>query len=135
MTPTHVKLWSLFQQIFIFYKTFTVGIKVNRFRTTRFCLWLFYKGVLQDDHLSKTTTFEWSQEWSSSTGLIVSVILLSMLMIRLATLNVIGIWFVATNLIGFWTWIWFMKHCGVVQEVTCWFQCWKNSTGFIWLVW
>ena len=20
------------------------------------------------------------------------------------------------------------------QKVTCWFQCWKNSTGFIWLV-
>ena len=34
-------------------------------------MWLFYKSVLQDDHLSKTTTFEWSQEWLSYTGLTV----------------------------------------------------------------
>ena len=27
-----------------------------------------------------------------------------------------------------------MRHCGLGQEVACWFQCWKNSTGFVWLV-
>ena len=43
--PTNCK--SLSQQIFIVYKTFTVGIKTkNQQRTTRFCLWSFYKGVL-----------------------------------------------------------------------------------------
>ena len=35
-------------------------------------LGFFYKGVLYDDHLSKTTTFEWSQEWLGYTGLTVS---------------------------------------------------------------
>ena len=30
-----------------------------------------YRGVLYDDCLPKTTTFEWSQEWSSYTGLTV----------------------------------------------------------------
>ena len=25
-----------------------------------------------------------------------------------------------------------MRHCGLGQEVACWFQCWKNSTGFVW---
>ena len=38
---------SLFQQIFIVYKTFTVGIKIKNLPiTTRFGLWSFYKGVL-----------------------------------------------------------------------------------------
>ena len=23
------------------------------------------------------------------------------------------------------------RHCGLRQEVACWFQCWKNSNGFI----
>ena len=60
----------LFQQIFIVYKTFTVGIKTKNLpRTTRFGLWLFYKGVLQDDQLSQMTTFAWSQTWSSYTRL------------------------------------------------------------------
>ena len=63
---------SLCQQIFIVYKTFTVAIKTKNLpRTTRFGLWSFYKGVLYNNHLLKTTTFEWSQEWSPYTGLIV----------------------------------------------------------------
>ena len=37
---------SLFQQIVIVYKTFTVRIKTkNLLTTTRFCLWSFYKTV------------------------------------------------------------------------------------------
>ena len=60
---------SFFQQIFIVYKTFTVGIKTkNPPRTTRFCLWLLYRGAL---NLSKMTFFEWSQESLSYTGLAV----------------------------------------------------------------
>ena len=43
-----------------------------------------------------------------------------------------GIWSVATTWIGFWTWIWSMRHCGLGQEVACWFQCWKNSTQLNW---
>ena len=39
----------------------------------------------------------------------------------------------ATNRIGFWTWIWSTRHCDVGQEVACWFQCWKNSPSFVWL--
>ena len=38
-----------------------------------------------------------------------------------------GIWSAATIRIGFWTWIWSTSHCGLGQEVACWFQCWKNS--------
>ena len=57
--------------------------------------------------------------------LMLSVILLSMLIILLFTLNVIRIWSMATTRIGFW-------HCGLGQDVACRFQCWKNSTGFIW---
>ena len=49
-----------------------MGIKTkNLSRTTRFGLWSFYEGVLLDDHLSKMTTFEWSQDWSFYTGLTV----------------------------------------------------------------
>ena len=45
MEPKHKK--SLFQQILIVYKTFAMGIKTKNLpRTTRFGLWLFYKGVL-----------------------------------------------------------------------------------------
>ena len=40
-------------------------------------------------------------------------------------------WSVATTWIGFWTWIWPTRHCGLGQEVACWFQCCKNSTGFV----
>ena len=41
------KITNLFQQIFIAYKTFTVGIKTkNMPRMMRFGLQLFYKGVL-----------------------------------------------------------------------------------------
>ena len=41
-----------------------------------------------------------------------------------------SIWSVATARIGFWTWIWSTRYCGLGQEVACWFQCWKNSAGF-----
>ena len=30
-----------------------------------------------------------------------------------------GIWSVATTRIGFWTWIWSTRHCGLGQEVAC----------------
>ena len=44
-----------------------------------------------------------------------------------------GIWSVATTRIGFWAWIWAMRHCGMKQEATCWFQCWGNITSpFLW---
>ena len=32
----------------------------------------FILGVLQDDHLPKTTTFEWFEKWTSYTGLTVA---------------------------------------------------------------
>ena len=42
-----IKNRSLFQQIFIVYKPFTVGIRTKNLpSTTRFGLWLFYKGIL-----------------------------------------------------------------------------------------
>ena len=44
------------------------------------------------------------------------------------------IWPVAVTRIGFWTWIWSTRDCGQGQEVACWFQCWKNSVSFVWLV-
>ena len=38
---------SLFQEIFVVFKTFTMGIKTKKLpRTTKFCLWSFYEGVL-----------------------------------------------------------------------------------------
>ena len=37
-----------------------------------------------------------------------------------------GIWSVATTTIGVWTWIWSARHCGLGQQVACWFPCWKN---------
>ena len=49
-----------------------------------------------------------------------SVILLSLLIIRLSTLNVI--WAVATTRNGFWTCVWSMRHCGLGHEVAGWFQ-------------
>ena len=42
------------------------------------------------------------------------------------------IWSVAITRIGFWTWIWSTRLCRVGQEMACWFQCWKKSTGFVW---
>ena len=42
------------------------------------------------------------------------------------------IWSVATNRIGFWTWIWPNRLFGLRQEVACWFQYWKNLISFIW---
>ena len=48
----------------------TVGEKAkNLARTTTPAKWQFYKGVLWDEHLPNTTTFERSQEWLSYTGL------------------------------------------------------------------
>ena len=41
-----------------------------------------------------------------------------------------GFWFVAATRGGFWTWIWPRRLCGLGQEMTCWFQCWKNTTLF-----
>ena len=46
-----------------------------------------------------------------------------------------SIWSVLTARIGFWTWIWSTRNFGLGQEVACWFQYRKNSTGFTWLVW
>ena len=62
-----------------------------------------------------------------------STILLSMLMILLSILSEINIWSVATTWIGFWIWIWSMTHCGLGQEVACWFQSWKTQlVSFDW---
>ena len=73
--------------------------------------------------------------------MMLSVILLSILMILLTTLSVIRRLNCGSNYwIGFWTWIWSMRHCGLGQEVACWYQCWKtllvsfnwcNNTGAI----
>ena len=41
-----------------------------------------------------------------------------------------GILFVATTWIGFWTWIWSTRHCGLGQEVPCWFQFWEKLSWF-----
>ena len=57
---------------------------------------------------------------------------LMMLIILPFTLNVISIWSVATTRICFWTYIWSTRHCGQRQGVACWFQCWNNSTSFVW---
>ena len=65
--------------------------------------------------------------------MMLSIILLFVRMILLSTLNVI--WFVATTRSDFGTWIWSARHCGLEQKVACWFQCWKNATSFVWLVW
>ena len=60
-------------QLQIFIKgNITVGKITKKLpRTTTFAQWPFYKGVLKDEHLPKTTTFKWYQEWSSYTGLAV----------------------------------------------------------------
>ena len=52
--------------------------------------------------------------------MMLSVILLSMLwqQLELASELVSDLW-----------------DTGLGQEVACWFQCWKNSTSFVWLVW
>ena len=52
-----------------------------------------------------------------------------MLMILLSTLNIIWYLIWATTRIGFWTWIWSLRHCRLGQKVACWFQCWKNSAS------
>ena len=65
--------------------------------------------------------------------MMLSIILLFVRMILLSTLNVI--WFVATTRSDFWTWIWSARHCGLEQKMACWFQCSKNATSFVWLVW
>ena len=66
--------------------------------------------------------------------MMLSVMLLSMLLILFSTLKVTGTWSMATTRIGFWTWIWSTRHCGLGQEVACSFQCWENSAGFVWPV-
>ena len=66
--------------------------------------------------------------------MMLSTILLSMLMVILSTLSVIGIWSVATNRAGCWTWIWSTRFYGLGQEVTCGFQWWKNSTCFFLMI-
>ena len=67
--------------------------------------------------------------------LMLTVILLSMLMTLLSTLNVIRhIWSVAATRIGFWIWTWSTRHSGLGQEVACGFPWWKNSTSFNWPV-
>ena len=43
-------------------------------------------------------------------------------------------WLMAKTRVGFWVWIWPSRHCGLGQKLACWFQCWKDSTPFIWLV-
>ena len=64
--------------------------------------------------------------------MMLSVILLSMLMILLSTLNVIR------HLICGNKWDWYLNlnliyaKRGLGQEVACWFQCCKNSTSFVW---
>ena len=32
--------------------------------------------------------------------------------------------------IDFKTWIWSTRHCGMGQEMACWFQCWKNCSSW-----
>ena len=72
MAPKHTKLQSLFQQIFHCLQNIHIGNKTENLpKMTRFCLWSFYEGVLEDKHLSITKTFEQCQEWSSYTGLTV----------------------------------------------------------------
>ena len=66
--------------------------------------------------------------------MMLSVILLSMLMILLSTLNGIRHLIFGINQNWLRTWVWSAIHCGLEQEVTCWFQCCKNSTEFVWLV-
>ena len=68
--------------------------------------------------------------------MMLSVILLSVLMIPLSTLNLIRYLICGslTTWIDFWIWIWSKRPGGLGQKVACWFQCWKNSTGFNWLV-
>ena len=59
----------------------------------------------------------------------------TMLMILLSTLNVIKyLIYMATSRISCSTWICSTRHCGLGQQVTSWFQCWKNSASFVWLV-
>ena len=62
------------------------------------------------------------------------VIFLSMLMILLSTLSVIRHLICGNNL----NWLLNLnlnyKTLWTGQEVACWFQYWKNSTGFVWLI-
>ena len=45
------------------------------------------------------------------------------------SLDSADLWQQATR-VDFWIWIW----PRLVQEAACWFQCWKNSTCFVWLI-
>ena len=61
----------------------------------RLGLWSFYKGVLSDDNLPKTTTFEWFQKWSSYTGLTVAQILLRLVLPIFEVLHLLLLAFLA----------------------------------------
>ena len=80
----------------------------------------FLKAPFLALHLSKYTLMIF---------MMLCVILLSMPMILLSNLTVIRHMICGNNYS--WTWIWSMRNCGLGQEVTRWFQCWKDSTGFI----
>ena len=60
------------------------------------------------------------------TFLMLSVILLSMLMILLSTLNMIRQQVELASELEF-----DLRDTGVGQEVACLFKCWNNSTGFV----
>ena len=45
---------------------------------------------------------------------------------KIVTLVWSAIWFVATTRVDLWIWIWSTRHCGLGQEVACWFHCWKT---------
>ena len=66
--------------------------------------------------------------------MMLSAILLSMLIILISTQVWLSIWSLTRTRIDYWTLIWYTKHCGLGQKVACWFQCWKNWTGFFWPV-
>ena len=48
--------------------------------------------------------------------------------------QVSDLWQQLEQLEQLWTWIWSMRHCGLGHKVVCWFQCWENSTDFVWPV-
>ena len=66
--------------------------------------------------------------------MMLSATLLSMLIYTtLYTISVIKFMTCDHNY-SLWTWIWLMSHSGQRQDVAFWFQCWKNSSCFIWPV-
>ena len=65
--------------------------------------------------------------------MMLSVILLYVLMILLYSLFQVwsGIWSMETTTIGLGRLIWSTRHCGLRNEVACWFQCWKIPINFV----